>query len=140
MVLQLFHWKVQIEFLRQYLQSSSYSLDMIQKLKGPERSEEKMCVIEISIYVYIMSKLSRCPKFCSKNIQILLIHSNSRWTKGNLVATDFHVFSVIFEMPRISCSIFWDLQKYFPKSNQKMKEKKLTKFFLCWFQYQLNFI
>ena len=44
-----------------------------------------------------MSKLSRCPKFCSKNIQILLMHSNSRWTKENIVATDFHVFSAIFE-------------------------------------------
>ena len=85
-------------------------------------------------------KLSRCPEFCSKNIQILLIHSNSRWTKGNVVATDFHVFSVIFEMPRISCSIFWDLQKYFSKSNKKVKEKKLTKFSICWLQYQLNFI
>ena len=51
MVLQLFHSKVQTEFLRQYLQSSSCSLDKIQKLGGPERSEEKMCFIEISIYV-----------------------------------------------------------------------------------------
>ena len=51
MVLQLFHSKVQTEFLRKLLQSSSYSFDEIQKLGGPERSEEKMCLIEISIYV-----------------------------------------------------------------------------------------
>ena len=74
-----------------------------------------------------MSRLSRCQKFCPKNIRILLIHSNSRWTKGSVVATDFQVFSVIFEIPRISCSIFWALSKYFPKSNEKVKEKKLNK-------------
>ena len=51
MVLQLFHSKVQTEFLRKLLQSSSYSLHKSQKLGGPERSGEKMCFIEISIYV-----------------------------------------------------------------------------------------
>ena len=51
MVLQLLYSKVQTEFLQQYLQSSSYSLDKIQKLGRPELSEEKMCFIDISIYV-----------------------------------------------------------------------------------------
>ena len=75
-----------------------------------------------------MSKLSRCPNFCWKNIQILLIHFNPRWTKGNLVAADFQVYSVIWNAYNILEYIL-GFAKIFSKIQSKSEGEDINQIF-----------